>query len=121
MRRRRSARTSLEYWRNKDKNHEFPHEFFAAVASGGWLGICMPEDVGGANLGVTEAALFMRTVAECGGQAAASTIHMNIFGLQPVVHFGTDAQKAWLPPFARASTRPASRSPSRTPAWTRPS
>lgn len=92
----------LEYWRNKDKNHEFPHEFFKAVASGGWLGICMPEDVGGANLGVTEAALFMRTVAECGGQAAASTIHMNIFGLQPVVHFGTDAQKkAWLPPFAR--------------------
>lgn len=92
----------LEYWRNKDKNHEFPHEFFTAVASGGWLGICMPEDVGGANLGVTEAALFMRTVAECGGQAAASTIHMNIFGLQPVVHFGTDAQKkAWLPPFAR--------------------
>jgi acyl-CoA dehydrogenase len=92
----------LEYWRNKDKNHAFPHEFFEAVASGGWLGICMPEAVGGANLGVTEAALFMRAVAECGGQAAASTIHMNIFGLQPVVHFGTDAQKkAWLPPFAR--------------------
>lgn len=92
----------LEYWRNKDRKHEFPHEFFEAVASGGWLGICMPEDVGGANLGVTEAALFMRAVAECGGQAAASTIHMNIFGLQPVVHFGTEAQKrAWLPPFAR--------------------
>jgi acyl-CoA dehydrogenase len=92
----------LEYWRNKDKNHAFPHEFFEAVASGGWLGICMPEAVGGANLGVTEAALFMRAVAECGGQAAASTIHMNIFGLQPVVHFGTEAQKkAWLPPFAR--------------------
>ena len=65
----------LEYWRAKDKSHEFPHEFFEAVAGGGWLGICMPEDVGGANLGVTEAALFMRTVAECGAQAAASTIH----------------------------------------------
>jgi len=96
----------LEYWRNKDKSHEFPHEFFQAVASGGWLGICMPEDVGGANLGVTEAALFMRTVAECGGQAAASSIHMNIFGLQPVVHFGTEEQKQrWLPPFARGENK----------------
>jgi alkylation response protein AidB-like acyl-CoA dehydrogenase len=92
----------LEYWRDKDKHHQFPHEFFDAVAKDGWLGICMPENVGGANLGVTEAALFMRTVAECGGQAAASTIHMNIFGLEPVVHFGTPEQKeAWLTPFAR--------------------
>jgi acyl-CoA dehydrogenase len=96
----------LGYWRDKDRNHAFPHEFFAAVASGGWLGICMPEDVGGANLGVTEAALFMRTVAECGGQAAASAIHMNIFGLQPVVHFGTPEQKKrWLPPFSRGENK----------------
>lgn len=92
----------LEYWRSKDKEHSFPHEFFKAVAIGGWLGICTPEAYGGSDLGVTEAALFLRTVAECGGQAAASTIHMNIFGLQPVVHFATDAQKkAWLPPFSR--------------------
>src|SRR5580765_6073320 len=96
----------LEYWRNKDKNHEFPHEFFEAVASGGWLGICMPEEFGGSNLGVTEAALFLREVAECGAQAAASSIHMNIFGLEPVVHFGTDAQKkAWLTPFARGESK----------------
>ena len=92
----------LEYWRSKDKEHSFPHEFFKAVAIGGWLGMCTPEAYGGSDLGVTEAALFLRTVAECGGQAAASTIHMNIFGLQPVVHFATDAQKkAWLPPFSR--------------------
>ena len=92
----------LEYWRSKDKEHSFPHEFFKAVAIGGWLGMCTPEAYGGSDLGVTEAALFLRTVAECGGQAAASTIHMNIFGLQPVIHFATDAQKkAWLPPFSR--------------------
>jgi len=92
----------LEYWREKDRKHAFPNEFFDAVARGGWLGICMPEAFGGSNLGVTEAALFLRTVAECGGQAGASTIHMNIFGLQPAVHFGTEAQKhAWLPPFTR--------------------
>lgn len=92
----------LEYWRSKDKEHSFPHEFFKAVAIGGWLGMCTPEAYGGSDLGVTEAALFLRTVAECGGQAAASTIHMNIFGLQPVIHFATDAQKKdWLPPFSR--------------------
>ena len=96
----------LEYWLKKERDHEFPYEFFQAVADGGWLGICMPEAFGGANLGVTEAALFLRTVAECGGQAAASTIHMNIFGLQPVVHFGTEDQKQrWLPPFTKGEVK----------------
>ncbi|RQP04149.1 MAG: acyl-CoA dehydrogenase [Paracoccus sp. BP8] len=96
----------LEYWLKKERDHEFPHEFFRAVADGGWLGICMPEEFGGANLGVTEAALFLRTVAECGGQAGASTIHMNIFGLQPVVHFGTEEQKKrWLPAFTRGENK----------------
>lgn len=100
------ANFPLDYWLRKDRDHEFPHEFFKAVAEGGWLGICTPEEFGGADLGVTEAALFLRTVAECGGQAAASTIHMNIFGLQPVVHFGTEEQKRkWLPPFTRGETK----------------
>lgn len=100
-------RFPLDYWLRKDREHEFPHEFFQAVAEGGWLGICMPEEYGGANLGVTEAALFLRTVASNGGaQAAASTIHMNIFGLQPVVHFGTEDQKQrWLPAFSRGETK----------------
>ncbi|WP_336812990.1 acyl-CoA dehydrogenase family protein [Bosea sp. MMO-172] len=96
----------LEYWLRKDREHAFPHEFFKEVAEGGWLGICTPEEFGGANLGVTEAALFLRTVASCGGQAAASTIHMNIFGLQPVVHFGTEEQKQrFLPPFTRGEVK----------------
>lgn len=96
----------LEYWREKDKTHSFPHEFFRAVADGGWLGICTPEEYGGANLGVTEAALFLRTVAACGGQAAASTIHMNIFGLQPIVHFGSEEQKKrFLPPFINGEVK----------------
>jgi len=97
----------LDYWLTKDRDHEFPHEFFKEVAAGGWLGICMPEEFGGANLGVTEAALFLGAVAAGGGgQAAASTIHMNIFGLQPVVYFGTeDQKKRFLPPFARGEVK----------------
>jgi acyl-CoA dehydrogenase len=60
----------------------------------------MPEQYGGAGLGITEAALMMHTVAASGaGMSGASALHMNIFGLNPVVVFGTDAQKQrWLPP-----------------------
>ena len=89
-----------DYWLRKDREGGFPHDFHAAIAGAGWLGIAMPTDVGGAGLGITEAAILMQTVAESGGGlAAASSIHMNIFGLHPVVVFGTpEQQQRWLPP-----------------------
>jgi acyl-CoA dehydrogenase len=73
----------------------------------GWLGIAMPEACGGAGLGITEAAIMMQTVAESGaGFSGASAIHMNIFGLNPVVVFGTEEQKArWLPPLIRGEEK----------------
>ncbi|PTB21798.1 acyl-CoA dehydrogenase [Trinickia symbiotica] len=88
-----------DYWLKRDKDGGFPHEFHAAMAKAGWLGIAMPEQFGGAGLGITEAALMMETVAASGGGlSAASAIHMNVFGLHPVVVHGTDEQKArWLP------------------------
>jgi len=89
-----------DYWLKKDREGGFPHDFHAALAGAGWLGIAMPTEVGGAGLGITEAAIMMQTVAESGGGiAAASTVHMNIFGLHPVVVFGTkEQQQRWLPP-----------------------
>src|SRR6218665_2919045 len=77
----------------------FPEAFHRALADAGWLGIAMPEAYGGAGLGIGEAALMMHTIAATGaGLSGASAVHMNIFGLHPVVVFGTDAQKArWLP------------------------
>ena len=89
-----------EYWLEKDCNGGFPHDFHAALAKAGWLGIAMPAEAGGAGLGITEAALMMQKVAESGGgMAAASSVHMNVFGLHPVVVFGTKEQKQrWLPP-----------------------
>ena len=89
-----------DYWLNKDREGGFPHDFHAAIANAGWLGIAMPTEVGGAGLGITEAAIMMQAVAESGGGiAAASTIHMNIFGLHPVVVYGTPEQRQrWLPP-----------------------
>ena len=95
------------YWREKDQSHSFPHEFCKAIAEGGWLGIAMPEAYGGAELGITEAALMMERVANSpGGMAAASSIHINIFGLHPVVVFGTEEQQErFLPPLIRGDER----------------
>ena len=83
-----------EYWSEKDRNAEFPHEFHRAMAQGGWLGITMPEELGGSGLGVTEAALMMNTVGKGGGAAAAmSTLQINLFAPQPIVLLGTPEQK----------------------------
>jgi acyl-CoA dehydrogenase len=89
-----------EYWLKIDQEARFPEEFYRAVAAAGWLGIAMPEEFGGAGLGISEATVMMQAVAESGAcMSGASAIHMNIFGLNPVVVFGTPAQKKrFLPP-----------------------
>ena len=89
-----------EYWRETDSSGRFPEAFVQAMADGGWLGVAMPERVGGAGLGLTEAALVMKTVAESGaGFSGCSAIHLNIFGPMPIVKFGTpEQQEAFLPP-----------------------
>lgn len=84
-----------EYWSRCDSEKQFPHEFHRAMADGGWLGVTMPEALGGAGLGVTEAAIMMHAVAAGGGgQAAASAIHINLFGPHAIVVHGTPEQKA---------------------------
>jgi acyl-CoA dehydrogenase len=101
------ARFDDEYWLGRDRDAAFPHEFHAAIAEAGWLGIAMPEAFGGAGLGITEAAIMLQAVAESGAcLSGASAIHMNIFGLNPVVVFGTEEQKArMLPPLIRGENR----------------
>ncbi|PLC51537.1 acyl-CoA dehydrogenase [Pollutimonas subterranea] len=96
-----------QYWLDKDRDGGFPEEFYRAVADAGWLGIAMPEAYGGAGLGILDAALMMQTIAESGGgMSAASSVHMNIFGLNPVVVFGTEEQKARaLPPLIRGESK----------------
>ena len=94
------ARFGDEYWMERDKHGGYPAEFHQALARDGWLGICIPEEYGGSGLGITEAALMMGAIAESGaGMSGASAVHMNIFGLNPVVVFGTEEQKRrFLPP-----------------------
>ncbi|PCI19005.1 MAG: acyl-CoA dehydrogenase [Piscirickettsiaceae bacterium] len=82
------------YWLERDKNGGFPEDFYGAMAQGGWMGICIPETYGGSGLGITEAAIMASTIAESGaGMSGASAVHINIFGLNPVVVYGTEEQK----------------------------
>lgn len=92
-------RFNADYWLARDDDGEFPFEYHRAMAEGGWLGITMPEAYGGSGLGVTEAAIMMHEVASHGGgMAAASSVHINLFGPHPIVVKGTDEQKSrWIP------------------------
>jgi acyl-CoA dehydrogenase len=88
-----------EYWLSHDRSGEWPHEFHKSMAEAGWLGIAMPEAVGGAGLGITEAAVMLQAVAESGGgMTAASSIHGPVFGLEPVILFGTEEQQQRMIP-----------------------
>ncbi len=87
-------RFGADYWLTRDREGGFPVEFYDALATEGWLGICTDEAQGGAGLGITEAAIMMRTISESGaGLSGASAVHINIFGLNPVAVFGTEEQK----------------------------
>ncbi|MFI2557063.1 acyl-CoA dehydrogenase family protein [Nocardia farcinica] len=91
-----------QYWMEKDRKHEFPTEFYDAVARGGWLGITIPEEYGGHGLGITEATILAEEVSRSGGgMNAASSIHLSIFGMHPVVKHGSeDLKRRTLPRIA---------------------
>ncbi|MCX7589293.1 acyl-CoA dehydrogenase family protein [Phenylobacterium sp. 58.2.17] len=84
------AQFDADYWRRTDETGDFPEEFVAAMAAGGWLGTAMPAELGGAGLGLTEAALVMQAVTQSGaGFSGASAMHLNIFGPMPIVRYGS--------------------------------
>ena len=96
-----------DYWLRKDREGGFPEDFYRAMANAGWLGIAMPGEYGGAGLGIAEACLMMETVSGSGaGLSGASAIHMNVFGLHPVVVYGSNEQKRrWLPPVIQGEAK----------------
>jgi len=98
---------SDEYWLERDRTGEFPHEFYQSLVASGWLGIAMPEAFGGSELGITAAALMVQAIAESGaGMTGASSVHMQVFSLQPIVLFANDAQKQRiLPPVIDGTDR----------------
>ena len=96
-----------DYWLARDTDGGFPEEFVKAITDGGWLGIAMPEAYGGAGLGITETAIMAHTIARSGaGMSGASAVHLNLFGPNPIVVFGTEEQKArLLPPLIQGEDR----------------
>ncbi|TDJ35862.1 MAG: acyl-CoA dehydrogenase [Gammaproteobacteria bacterium] len=88
-----------EYWAKCDSDHRFPWDFYNAMAAGGWLGIAIPEAYGGSGRGITEASLVLEEVAASGAAMnGASSLHLSIFGMHPVVRHGSEEMKqTYLP------------------------
>ena len=83
-----------DYWLQRDADGEFPEAFCRAIADNGFMGIAMPVDYGGSGLGITEASLLMQTISESGaGNGGVSSVSLGIFGLNPVVRYGSEEQK----------------------------
>ncbi|MBV9174573.1 MAG: acyl-CoA/acyl-ACP dehydrogenase [Chloroflexi bacterium] len=93
----------LDYWREHDRTETYPWEFVKAFADAGWLGVVIPEEYGGAGLGVTEAGLVLQAVGRSGaGTSGASAIHFYIFPLTPVIRHGSEyLKRTYLPMAAR--------------------
>ena len=85
---------SDEYWLKRDEDGKFPEDFCRAIADSGYMGIAMPQEYGGAGLGITEAALLLQAISASGaGNGGVSSVSIGIFGLNPVVKYGTPEQK----------------------------
>ena len=88
-----------EYWAEHDESGTYPHELHAALAKDGWIGIALPEDLGGAGLGIAEATMMLQTISQSGaGMAGAQSIHANVYATQPVSKFATNEQRQRMLP-----------------------
>ena len=94
-----------DYWARCDAEHTFPWAFYDAMAAAGWIGIAIPEAYGGSGRGITEASLVLGEVAASGAAMNGATpLHLSMFGMQPVVKFGSEAMKQkYLPDVARGA------------------
>ena len=98
-----------DYWERCDHESTFPEQFFSAMAEAGWLGIVIPEVYGGSGKGITEAAVLLEEVAASGAAMNGATpLHLSIFGMHPVVKYGSEAMKRrYLPAVAAGSLQVA--------------
>jgi acyl-CoA dehydrogenase len=96
-----------EYWRERDATETDPKDFHAALAADGWLGIALPEEYGGAGLGISEATMMLQTITQSGaGMAGAQSIHANVYATQPLAKFGNKEQlESTIPDIISGKTR----------------
>ena len=83
-----------DYWSECDREHRFPWDFYNALAADGWVGIAIPEEYGGSGRGITEASIVLEEIAASGAAMnGASSVHLSIFGMHPVVRHGSEEMK----------------------------
>src|SRR3989337_4235224 len=80
-----------EYWRDLDAGREYPDKFVTELAQAGYLASLIPQDYGGAGLGIRDGGLILETINASGGNAAACHAQMYIMGT--VLRHGSEAQK----------------------------
>jgi alkylation response protein AidB-like acyl-CoA dehydrogenase len=98
------ARFPGEYWRDLDARRAYPTEFVTALTEAGYLGALIPEQYGGAGLGLAEAAEILETIHAEGCNGAACHAQMYIMGT--VLRHGSTAQKErYLPQIASGALR----------------
>ena len=98
------ARFPDEYWREADAGGDYPQEFVAALTEGGWLSILIPDEYGGAGLGMTEAAIVLEEINRSGGNGTAC--HAQMYTMGTLLRHGSEEQKRrYLPEIAKGHLR----------------
>ena len=98
------ARYGEEYWRKLDAERAYPTAFVAEMNQAGFLSALIPEEYGGAGLGLIEACTIMEEISRRGAHAGACHAQMYVMGA--VLRHGSEAQKrAYLPEIAAGELR----------------
>ena len=88
------ARFPGEYWRELEPDR-YPEEFVAALTEAGWLAALIPEEYGGAGLGITAASVILEEINASGGNSGAC--HAQMYTMGTILRHGSDAQKERVP------------------------
>jgi alkylation response protein AidB-like acyl-CoA dehydrogenase len=97
------ARFPGEYWRGLEPDG-YPEDFVVALTEGGWLGALIPEELGGAGLGLAEASVVLEEINASGGNASAC--HAQMYTMGTILRHGSAEQKQrWLPQIAAGDLR----------------
>jgi acyl-CoA dehydrogenase len=98
------ARFPGEYWRELDRERAYPSEFVKAMTDEGFLGALIPEEYGGAGLGLQAATAILQEVHKSGCNAGAC--HAQMYTMGTILRHGTPEQKQrWLPAIASGELR----------------
>ncbi|MEP7303472.1 MAG: acyl-CoA dehydrogenase family protein, partial [Caldimonas sp.] len=92
------------YHRDIDMRRAYPDAFVAALTAAGWLAALVPQEYGGAGLGLAEASVIMEEINRSGGNAGAC--HGQMYNMGTLLRHGSAAQKAfYLPKIASGEWR----------------